>query len=78
MTAPKPPAPAPQALPDPPEVDEIAADVVRRLRGVLAQMPEEALRGLARSIAWNRHRWNQQEQARYASLHRVRELRDTE
>lgn len=47
--------------PDPPEVDVLAAELVRRLRPVLGSMPETEFLHLARAIARRRHRWDQQE-----------------
>jgi hypothetical protein len=65
MTEPEIPRPVPSSFaPDPPEVDGITAELVRRLRPALGDMPEAEFLDLARAIARRRHRWNVQARTR--------------
>ena len=50
--------------PDPPAVDVLVAELVRRLRPVLDGMPESEFLDLVRAIARRRHRWDQQARTR--------------
>ena len=45
---------------DPPEVEALVAELVRRLRPVTDGMPETEFLDLVRAIARRRHRWDQQ------------------
>ena len=49
---------------DPPEVEALVAELVRRLRPVTDGMPESEFLDLVRAIARRRHRWEQQERTR--------------
>ncbi len=49
---------------DPPEVEALVAELVRRLRPVTDGMPETEFLHLVRAIARRRHRWEQQARLR--------------